>query len=94
MVTLGGQTPKFWPKKKPKYPYYAFFGLSKIPNIHKNTFKMKCVSIYSKLITKQWGVTIYRVTPGGQIHKFWPKMTANIGIMSITSQFGPFENVT
>ncbi len=30
--------------------------------------------------------------PGVQIHKFWPKMTPNIGIMQIIYQFGPFDN--
>ena len=29
---------------------------------------------------------------GGQIPKFGPKMTPNIGIMQITSQFGPFDD--
>ena len=32
------------------------------------------------------------VTPGGQIPKFSIKITPNIGIMQITSQFGPFIN--
>jgi len=30
-------------------------------------------------------------TPGGQITKFWPKMTLNIGVMQINSQFEPFD---
>jgi hypothetical protein len=59
---------------------------------HKKTIRTKHDGISSKLIAKQWGVTLYMVTPGGQIPKFWPKMTPNIGIMQITSQFGPFDN--
>ena len=30
--------------------------------------------------------------PGCQIPIFWPKMTPNIGIIQITSLFGPFDN--
>ena len=37
--------------------------------------------------------TLYMVTPGGQIPKYLPNMTENIGIMQITSQFGPFDNL-
>ncbi len=59
---------------------------------HKNTFRTKDGGISSKLIAKQWGVSLYMVTPGGQIPKFGPKMTPNIGIMQITCQFGPFDN--
>ena len=32
-------------------------------------------------------------TPGGQNPTFWPKMTTNIGIIQITSLFGPSDNV-
>jgi hypothetical protein len=32
------------------------------------------------------------VTSGGQIPKFLPKTIPNIGIIQITSQFGPFDN--
>jgi hypothetical protein len=56
--------------KQPKYPYYAILDLPKIPNIHKNTFKTKCETISSKLIAKQWAVTLYMVTPGGKIPTF------------------------
>ncbi len=59
---------------------------------HKNTFKTKHDVISSKLIAKQWGITLYMVTPGGQIPKFWQNSTPNIGIMEITYQFGPFDN--
>ena len=31
-------------------------------------------------------------TQGGQIPKYWPKITPNIGIMQITQYFGPFDN--
>ena len=58
----------------------------------KITFRTEHDGICSKLIAKQLGVTLYMVTPGGQIPKFWPKMTPNIGIIQITSQFGPFDN--
>ena len=50
------------------------------------------IEFLQKLIAKQWGGTLYMVTPGGQKPKFWPKMTTNTGIMQITSQFGPFDN--
>ena len=33
------------------------------------------------------------IKPEGQIPKFWQKMTSNIGIMQITSQFEPFDNI-
>jgi hypothetical protein len=58
----------------------------------KTTFRARDDGISSQLIAKQWGVSLYMVTPGGQIPKFWPKMTPNIGIMQITCQFGPFDN--
>jgi hypothetical protein len=58
---------------------------------HKNTFRTKEDVISSKIIAKQWGVTLYMVSPGGQISKFLQKMPPNIGIMQITSQFGPFD---
>ena len=32
--------------------------------------------------------------PGGQIPTFLPKLTPNTSIMQITSQFGPFDNVS
>ncbi len=63
-----------------------------IQSNHENTFTTKHDGISSKLIAKQWGLTLYMVTPGGQIPNFWPKMDPNIGIMQITSQFGPFDN--
>ena len=59
---------------------------------HKNTFMAKEDGISSKIIARELGVTLYMVTPGGQIPKFWPKITPNIGIIQITSQFGPFDN--
>ncbi len=59
----------------------------------KNTFRTKYVSISSKLITKQQVVTHYWVTPGGQTPNFFTKNDPNIGIMQITSQFGPFDNI-
>jgi len=31
-------------------------------------------------------------TPGGQIPKFWPKMTPNIGIAQITLKPGLFDS--
>ncbi len=52
-----------------------------------NTFRAKHDGISSKLITKEWGVTLYMITPRGQIAKFGQKITPNIGIMLITSQF-------
>jgi hypothetical protein len=33
-----------------------------------------------------------KVTLGGQLPKFWPKMTPNIG-MPIASRFGPFDDI-
>ncbi len=51
---------------------------------HKNTFRTTHDGIASKLIAKQWKVTLYMVTPGGQIPNFVPKMTPSIGIMQIT----------
>jgi hypothetical protein len=59
---------------------------------HKSIFRTKHDGVSSKLIAKQLGVTLYMVTPGGQIPKFWQKMTPNIGIMQITAQFGPSDN--
>ena len=52
------------------------------------------IEFLQKLIAKQWGGTLYMGTPGGQKPKFCPKMTTNTGIMQITSQFGPFDNVS
>jgi hypothetical protein len=59
---------------------------------HKNTFRTKHDGISSKLIAKKWGVTLYMVTPGVKHPNFDKKMTPNIGIIQITSQFGPFDN--
>ena len=33
------------------------------------------------------------IKPEGQIHKLRHKMTSNIGIIEITSQFEPFDNI-
>jgi hypothetical protein len=52
---------------------------------HKNTFRTKHDGISSKLIAKQLGLSLYMVTPGGQIPKCWPKMIPNIGIMQMQS---------
>ena len=60
---------------------------------HKNTFRPKQDGIYSKLIVKQWGVTLYMDTRGGgAIPKLWPKITPDIDIMQITSPFEPFDH--
>jgi hypothetical protein len=59
---------------------------------HKNTFRTMEDGISSKIIARELGVTLYMVTPGGQIPDFLPKNTPNIGIMQINSQFGPFDN--
>jgi hypothetical protein len=59
---------------------------------HNNTRRTKHDSISSKLIAKQYGVTLYKVTPGGGDTQISTKNDPNIGIMSITSQFGPFYN--
>ncbi len=63
-----------------------------IQNNHKNTFPTNHDSISSKVIAKQQVVTLYMVTPEGQVPKFGQKITPNIGNMQITSQFGPHNN--
>jgi hypothetical protein len=70
MSPRGGQKPKFGPKKRPKYPYYTISDLKTIPNIKKIAFNTKRDTISSKQIAKQWGVTIYISTPGGQKPEF------------------------
>ncbi len=59
---------------------------------HNNAFRTKHDGISSILIDTQYGVTLYMVTPGGQIPTFVPKMTPNVGIMQLTYTFGPFDN--
>ncbi len=61
---------------------------------HKNTFRTKRDGIYSRLMAKQWGGgnPIYGHLGRSNTH-FLPKMNPNIGLMQITSQFGPFDNV-
>jgi len=63
-----------------------------IESNHKNTFRTTHEGIYSKLIGKQWGVAIYLGTPKVKYPNFDPKMTPNIEIMQITSQFEPFDH--
>ena len=96
MGTPGGQIPIFWPKMTPN------IGITKdIPHLvhlimqnhHKYTFRTKHDDNSSKWSAKQWGVTLYMGTPGGQIPTYWPKMAPNIGIIQITSLYGPFDNV-
>ena len=59
---------------------------------HTNTFRTMEDGISSEIIAREWEVTLYMVTPGGQIPDFLQNMTPNIGIMQINSQFGPFDN--
>ena len=59
---------------------------------YENRFMTKFVIIYEKLMGKQQELTLNMVTRGVQIPKYWPKIMPNIGIMQITSQFGPFDN--
>ena len=60
-----------------------------ILDIHKEHFLLSMIVFFSKLITKRRSVTLYMI-PGGQTPKFWTKMTANIGIMQIISQWNHF----
>ena len=63
-----------------------------IQNSDKNTFYVKYDNKDSKIIAKPWGVTLYMVTPGGQIPKFWQNFAQNMGAMAITHQFGLFNH--
>ena len=40
--------------------------------------------ISSELMVKLLGVTLYIGHPGGQTHKYWQKLTPNMGIMQMT----------
>ena len=51
---------------------------------------MKYDTISSGLIAKQGNHILHQ--PEDQIPRFNKKMTPNIGIIQITSQFGPFDN--
>ena len=71
-------------KIDPKYRYYAkksHLAHLIVQSNHKNTFRPEQDGIYSKLIVKQWGVTLYMDTRGGgQIPKLCPKITPDIDI--------------
>jgi hypothetical protein len=58
---------------------------------HTNTFRTKHDGISSKLIAKQWGVTLYMDTPGSNT-KMLTKNYHKYGYYANTSQFGPFGN--
>ena len=52
----------------------------------------KSLMVFIQNSLKPAGVTPTYKHPGGQITKFSPKITPNIGIMQITSQFGAFDD--
>ena len=74
MVTPNSDTPgvknQILTKKNLKYHYYAINCHSDNKKEPQITFPINHEAIYLKIITKQQGVILFRVTPGGQIAIF------------------------
>jgi hypothetical protein len=80
MDTPGGQIPTFWPKITPNIGIIQITSLLDhlmMQSSHKYIFTTKHDGISSKLIAKQWGVTLYIETPGVKYPHFdqeWPEI--------------------
>ena len=91
MSTPGGQKHTFWPKITQN------IGIIQINSQFEPFDNAKLHSAQSMMVFLQnkcqnsGGKPIYR-HPGGQIPKCWPKMTSNMGIMQINSQFESFDS--